>query len=280
MNVDLSLLPVPDVIETIDYEDEYQGILERFRVAMGEQWSAVLESDPVVKLLEEVAYERITMRARINDAARSVLLASARRSDLDQVLALLDAKRLDGESDDDFRQRGRQAPYGYSTAGPLAAYRYHALSASSDVLDAKVDRPEPGVVRITLLSRLGDGVPSAALLATVLAALSADDIRPLTDTLLVVAATVVRYTVKARIYVASGAAPEPLLSAAQTEGKVYTDQQFAIGAPVELSGLYAALHQPGAVRVELLTPLTGIAAQAQRAPLCTGIELEMVTDYV
>ncbi|MNR64790.1 hypothetical protein D3C85_1875520 [compost metagenome] len=70
----------------------------------------------MVKLLEEVAYERMTMRARINDAARSVLLASAKGSDLDHVLALLDAKRLVGESADDYRERGRQAPYGYSTA--------------------------------------------------------------------------------------------------------------------------------------------------------------------
>lgn len=280
MNVDLSLLPVPDLVETLDYEDEFQGILGRFRVAMGDQWSAVLESDPVVKLLEEVAYERMTMRARINDAARSVLLASAKGSDLDHVLALLDAKRLAGEGDDDYRERGRQAPYGYSTAGPLAAYRYHAKSASSEVLDAQVDRPEPGVVRITVLSRSGDGVASAALLATVRAALSADDVRPLNDTVLVVSATVVRYVLKARLFVASGAAPEPLLLAANAAAKAYTVKQFAIGEAVEPSGLYAALHQPGAARAVLLSPVSGVPAKPQQAALCTGIELEVVTDYV
>lgn len=280
MNVDLSLLPVPDLVETLDFEEEYQGVLGRFRLAMGDQWSAVLESDPVVKLMEEMAYERVITRARINDAARSVLLASARGADLDNVLAFMDAKRLTAERDDDYRERGRQAPYGFSTAGPLAAYKYHAKSAHSDVLDAKVDRPEPGVVRITVLSRSPGGVPSEAVLAAVRTALSADDIRPLTDTLLVVAATVVRYVVKGRIYVASGAAPEPLLEAAKAATKLYTDQQFAIGEAVTPSGLYAALHQPGASRADLLSPVTGIAAQAQTAALCTGIELEVVTNYV
>ncbi|MFB6403480.1 baseplate J/gp47 family protein [Pseudomonas putida] len=280
MNVDLALLPVPDVIESIDYEDEFQDVLGRFREAMGDQWSAVLESDPVMKLLEQVAFLRVLTRARINDAARSVLLASARGTDLDHVLALLDAKRLDGEGDSDFRARGRQAPYGFSTAGPGAAYRYHALSASSDVRDARVDRPEPGLVRVAILARSNGGVPSAELLALVQAHLSAEDIRPLNDTVQVVPATIVAYELRATIYVASGAAPEPLLLAAQAAAEGYTEKQFAIAAEVSESGLYAALHQAGALRVELMTPPGGIASSPQQAPHCTRIVLDMVTDYV
>ena len=45
--LDLSALPAPQVLEPLDYEELYQRKLALFRLAMGENWTAALESDPV-----------------------------------------------------------------------------------------------------------------------------------------------------------------------------------------------------------------------------------------
>ena len=70
--VDLSALPTPEVLESLDFEGAYQEELAVFRAYMGDNWNAALESDPVVKLLELGAYRRLQIRARINDASKSV----------------------------------------------------------------------------------------------------------------------------------------------------------------------------------------------------------------
>lgn len=82
--VDLASLPAPEVLEPLEFEAVYAEELADFRAYMGDQWNAALESDPVVKLLEQAAYRRMQNRARVNSAAKALLLAYAEGSDLDQ----------------------------------------------------------------------------------------------------------------------------------------------------------------------------------------------------
>ncbi len=271
--LDLSLLPVPDVIETLDFEDEYQASLQRFRVALGDQWSAALESDPVIKLIELGAYEKVTLRARVNSAARAVLLPSSTGNDLDNLLALLDAERLDGELDPAFKERGRQAPYGFSTAGPLQAYKYHALSAHDDIRDAEVDSPEPGLIRVTVLSRVGSGVPTAEVLAAVVAKLSPEDMRPTSDTVVVEAAYPIPWVLHAEVQFPSGAAYEPVMSAAKLAAEKYALAQHKINMPIKRSIVIAKVGLPGVSDVIVASPAGDIAPEAQGAPYCTEIVL-------
>lgn len=154
--IDLSLLPPPDVVETLEFETLYQQILGDFRAHMGDQWTAVLESDPVVKLLEVAAYQKMLGRARINAAAKACLLAYARGADLDNRGADFDVQRLElvaadpdavppvaavMEKDDDYLYRIRLSLERLSVAGGRGAYEYHALTASADVASASVDSP-------------------------------------------------------------------------------------------------------------------------------------------
>ncbi|MCO8167869.1 baseplate J/gp47 family protein [Pseudomonas sp. 21LCFQ02] len=277
--LDLSKLPVPDVIETIDYETEFAAVLERYRVLMGDDWTATVQSDPVMKLLQDVAYEKITLRARVNAAAKAVLLASANGADLDHVLSLVGAERLDGESNDAFRERGRLAPYGFSTAGPGNAYRYHALSAHDDVLDVWVDSPEPGVVRVTVLSRSGQGVPGDEVLAAVRERLNAEDVRPLSDTVLVEPAQVVLWELIATLHFPSGAATEPAVAAAHVAAEAYATASRRLNRPLRRSMLIAALGVSGVIDVELSSLADDIPAGVQVAPFCTAIKLTSVVDY-
>ncbi|MCT4497635.1 baseplate J/gp47 family protein [Pseudomonas sivasensis] len=154
--IDLSMLPAPEVLEALDFETTYQEVLADFRLQMGDQWSAQLESDPVVKLLEVAAYQKMLGRARVNDAAKSSLLAYAQRTDLDNRAADYGVQRLTivpadpdaippvaavTESDSALRYRTRLSLEGLSVAGSRGAYEFHGLSASANVANISVDSP-------------------------------------------------------------------------------------------------------------------------------------------
>lgn len=98
--VDLNQLAAPDVVEVLDYETI---LAERKATLVSlypeEQQEAVartltLESEPIVKLLEENAYREVIWRQRVNEAARAVMLAYAAGSDLDQIGANSNVPRL------------------------------------------------------------------------------------------------------------------------------------------------------------------------------------------
>lgn len=275
--IDLTKIPAPDVIETLDFEEIYQEILDSFK-ALYPDWTAALESDPVVKLLELVAYREMLLRARVNDAARACMLAYATGGDLENLAALLGVTRLtDGnavESDDRLRLRAQMALEGETVAGSHGSYVFHALSASNLVKDVAVDSPDPGEVRVTVLSTEGDGTPDSQLIDTVDAYLSADTRRPLTDLVTVEAAEIVPFEIEAILQVFPGPASSPILSAAQAAVDAYVDEHAKLGRDITLSGLYAALHQPGGVKkVVLASPLADVTIGPRQASHCTGIAI-------
>lgn len=105
----------------------------------------------------------------------------------------------DIESDEDLRERIRLAPASRSTAGPKNSYKYYAISADATVADAYVDSPTPGVVVITPILYGGE-MPDQSILDKVLAACSADDVRPLTDKVEVTAPTTQSYDIELTYY--------------------------------------------------------------------------------
>ncbi len=93
------------------------------------------------------------------------------------------------EDDDAYRERIILAPEGYSTAGPVEAYRFHALKASAAIIDVSAVTPAPGEVSVYVLT--ADGAPSGELLDQVEEYLNDDKIRPLTDLVSALAPTAV-----------------------------------------------------------------------------------------
>jgi phage-related baseplate assembly protein len=287
--IDLSLLPVPDVVETLDFE-AILAAMKADLAARAPELAAVLalESEPVVKLLEVAAYREVLLRARVNDAARAVTLARAVGTDLDNLAALFGVVRLvispgnpsaippvppTLESDADLRRRAQLALEGFSTAGPEGAYVFHALSAAADVLDVSAVSPSPGDVLVTVLSRTGSGAAPAPLLATVAAALNADDVRPLCDNVVVQSASIVSYAITATLYFYPGPDSAVVMAAAQAAATAYAAAQHRLGRDVTRSGLFAALHQPGVQRVDLAAPAASLTIGSAQASWCTGITL-------
>jgi phage-related baseplate assembly protein len=230
-------------------------------------YTAIVESDPAYKVIEIAAYREMLLRQRVNDAAKAVMLAYAQDADLDQIGANYEVERLTidpgdanaippvepvYEDDDDFRNRIQLSPEGYTTAGSKGSYIFHALSADADVKDADAVSPVPGDVTVYVLSRTGDGTAGAPLLATVEAALSADRVRPMTDNLTVMTASIIEYEVEAELVMYDGPDKEVVRQAAEDACQLYVEAMHRIGYDVTLSGLNAALHQPGVQRVKLI----------------------------
>lgn len=280
--IDLSKIAPPDVVEELDFEAIYQELLADFR-RLYPEWTASLESDPVVKLLELAAYREMLIRARINDSARACMLAYASGSDLDHLAALLGVTRLvsdnEDESDDRLRYRAQMALEGETVAGSRGSYIFHALSASSEVKDVAIDSPVPGEVRVTVLSTEGDGAPSPDLIAEIDAYLSADERRPLTDLVTVEAAEIVPFSISAVLNVYPGPASAPILDAAQSAAQAYVTEHAKLGHDITLSGLYSCLHQPGVQRVVLTSPAADVVIGERQAAHCTSITVTLgVTD--
>ena len=101
----------------------------------------------------------------------------------------------DTESDENYRERIQIAPESFSVAGPKEAYKYFARSANSDIIDVAVIGPpdtNPGYVDIYPLMT-GGTLPGGEVLAEVLSACSAEDVRPDTDYVSVKAPVSVKY---------------------------------------------------------------------------------------
>ena len=269
---------IPNVIESLDYET----ILTRRKAAFVARWpqdqqqawrdTLALESSPVTKLLEENAYLELLLRARINDAAASNLLAFARDRDLDRLADFYGLERRAGESDEAFRVRIRERIRGASTAGPAAHYRWHALSADPAIRDAHVDSPRPGLVRISITSH--SGTVNADLLARVRDHLNRNDIRVLTDTLDIRAATVKTIDIAATIWLLPDGNAD-LINTLPDTLRAAVGSQLGLGRDLTRSWLIRTLHAEGVQRLILTAPEQDVVIAADEAAAIGAVKLTL-----
>lgn len=136
------------------------------------------------------------------------------------------------EGDDRLRERIRLAPSTLSTAGPESGYRYHTMTADPDIVDVAIDCPEdePNTVNIYPLMRGGE-IPDGDTLEKVQAAM-ADDVRPMTDKVQVMAPQQVEYTINTMAKFQNNAITDngrALLSHVQM-GAVFTPTKIVLGS--------------------------------------------------
>ena len=269
---DLESLPTPAVIEPLSFETIFTELQTEFQSRYPD-YSALLASDPAVKLMEVAAYREVLLRNRINAAAKASLLAFATSSDLDHLAAFYGVTRLMDESDEGLRVRTRQRIIGFANAGGAAHYRYWALSASPEVADVEVDSPEPGRVRISVLAKGEEQTVSNAVLNAVRAVVLRDDIRVLTDTVEVVAAELMPVTVHARLWLYPDA-PLETLAAIQAVFASTLAAYVGLGWDLTRSWIVGQLQRAGVHKVELLFPTTDIRVAANQAVRLASLNLE------
>lgn len=211
------------------------------------------------------------------------------------------------ESDADLRRRIQLAPESFSVAGPATAYRFHALSADATIADALATSPSPadifavvlgvlqaheaapelvtamttalsdadwpGDVLVSILSRLGNGTASADQIAAVEAVVNNRAVRPLTDRVKVASVSLLTFNVLARLTLFHGPDAIVVLAAAEARLATYLADARKIGRPVTRSGIIAALHVEGVLKVELIEPVTDILPNGAEIAHCTGTDV-------
>ncbi|MDO5058771.1 MAG: baseplate J/gp47 family protein [Neisseria sp.] len=291
---DLSKIPPPDVVQQIRFEDILAERKARFIAQYPPEerdyWRNLLalESEPVVKLLEECAYSEMLWRQELNEAAQSLLLAYAAGADLDQLAANVDLQRFIiqtadpqaeppreeiRESDEALRRRVQAAFETLSTAGPQAAYESFAANAHPHIKDVRAVSPRPAEVEIAVLSHHNGGRADEAVLNAVREAVNAKHRRPVADRVTVLAAEIIEYRIEAELKMFATPDYEPVLAEARRRLEDAVADNARIGRDVDLSMIYAALRAEGVQGVKLTAPAANIAVSDRQAALCTGINI-------
>jgi phage-related baseplate assembly protein len=272
--INLSGLTPPDIIETLDYEAIVTAmrddLVARFPLIVG---VIDLESEPARKLIEAFAYREMRLRARVNDAARAVLLASSYGTNLDHLGALFATARQEGESDDRFRRRIQLAPEAFSVAGPEGAYQYHALTVAPWARDVSAISPRPGVVRVTVLKTGANPAPTLAEREMIRLHLKDEAIRPLTDVVEVLPPLIRRTQIVARLTLYPGPDGEVVRQRALTAVTEWVEKNRMLGMNLRRSALYAALHQEGVHSVDLVSPAADLVLDVTEVYAIDGIEV-------
>jgi phage-related baseplate assembly protein len=187
------------------------------------------------------------------------------------------------ETDDHLRARIQAAPNQFSVAGPGGAYRFFALSCDPSIADVQVVSPAPGQVNVYLLvgppavqpalSPNTAAAANSALIAKVTAALSADNVRPLTDTVNVMPVSEVDYQIKATVTLYADADPVTTMGAVNNAAVSFA---LALASRIQRdivpSQIVEALSLPGVYQVELASP-GYVQLQAGQWANCTAISL-------
>ncbi len=181
--IDLSGLPPPEVIAQPAFETRLAAKLAQL-VLLHPEFTALVESDPAMKLLQADSYDETILAQAFADAARGLLLAYATGPRLDHLAALYGVARLVVtpadpeagtaevlESDTALRQRVQLAPHSFSVAGPELAYVYWARTADGDVADASAVSPRPDDIKALVLDVLDQHDAAPELVTDMTAAL-------------------------------------------------------------------------------------------------------------
>lgn len=298
--INVADLPKPEAIETLSFE----AIVSRQKAKFQEYWAAVraanpslslpdynvsiLETDPVRLVDEAESYRELLLRARVNDAVRAVLPAFARGTDLDQIVARANVVRLvtatdeDGiptEWESDAKLLDRYlAAFARPAAGSEDGYIYQAATAWPQRHDIKVYDYAGGVglikgeVAVYLLAANGGSV-SDGVVTDVITALGPKTARPLTDVVSVRRATVVPWTLTAKLILRRGASPAAVVDQRRLATRAFGDNRYHIGGLVTLSGAVSALWDPNVVNVEMTSPVADVDHGPDKAPYLQAINL-------
>ena len=162
----------------------------------------------------------------------------------------------DEATDDEFYELMRASMDAYSTAGPQGGYVYIAKRVSTEIADVVANSPVAGTVDLYVL--MDDGtIAQTEVKNAVLAACSADTVRPLTDLVSVKDPETVEYDISFTYYIPSDAS----VSSAEIEAAVdaavkqYVAWQCGkLGRDINPSYLIGLLMQTGIKRVDLTSP--------------------------
>lgn len=187
------------------------------------------------------------------------------------------------ETDEELKERIRLAPSAFSTAGSKGAYKFHAKGAHPSIVDVEVLGPadsvsiDPGEVHIYPLVEGGITTPTEVINA-VLAACSADRVRPLTDTVIVESPTKVDYAINVQLTLYSNADQTTVEQQVLTNLTNFVDikknklgQDIVRAQIVQQSAIFGKVYN-----VNVVSPASDLVIAASQFSNCTGITVTVI----
>ncbi len=150
------------------------------------------------------------------------------------------------EEDETYRERIREYGLASVSTGPQRQYEAAAKAVSGEILDARAVNLGAGQVGVYVI--LASDTGAAAILQAIAEALSAENVRPLTDSVSVYQATDISYTLNVRYSADSSSATSAAIAAAVSDYQAWQDG--VIGRAFNPDRLMAAIYQAGATRVQ------------------------------
>lgn len=173
----------------------------------------------------------------------------------------------DLESDENLAERIFLAPASWSTAGPDDAYRYWVRTFNPAISDVMVRSDVPGEVDIFFILQDGQ-IPEETMIAELDEYLKNEEIRPLTDQVIVRAPEIQGYEIDLTYYInrsdrsRASAINDQVQEAAQS---YISWQRERIGRDINPDQLRKMLLMAGAKRLEIREPQFSAIAQASIA---------------
>lgn len=300
ITLDLSRFPAPLAVRGMDFEAIFAARLARLQALFDEAGIpfsvAMLQTDPAVVQQRVDAFRETAVFGWINDAVKSVMVAFAAGTDLDNlgltaainlplswrdsmlrriVQPATDTTPAVMEGDDEYRRRILLAPEAYSTGGTAGSYLFHALWADGRILNADVWSPAPGEVIIAIQSREGDGAAPDELVEIARAHLARPDIKPLTDVVSVRSVVNIGYAVSLDAYILPGPDPIAVNEAIRAAVQKVAAARRTPSRDMPRSALIGAAQFDIVDKVSLVTPGDDIARGYGEVPVLTSLDVRV-----
>lgn len=162
----------------------------------------------------------------------------------------------DRESDENLAERIYLAPSSWSVAGPDDAYKYWVKTYDVAITDVRVFSPEPGIVEIYFIMQDGE-LPDQAIIDGVESFLRQEDVRPLTDLVMVKQPEERHYQIDATYYINESDRNRAAVIVKQVDAAVLEYikwQRQKIGRDINPDELRKVMVMVGAKRVQVRSP--------------------------
>lgn len=258
----MTTLPSPSILPALDVSALKTQRLAEFKQLLP-TWNAELESDPIVKLIELLAYVETIDNAEENSAILSNFLGYAEGERLDELAKFYQLQRLVSETDERFRVRLELHISGMSGMGTTDYYRAQALSVAVWVKDAHISTGQFGQLFVTIWTA-SDAPQDAAQIA--FDYLSSKSRRMATDTINVSLATPRILNIRATLY-RSVSTPVARVNDAKIALQASLDTNIGLGATLTKAWLIGRLAIDGIKNIELISPIDDLICAQNEYPL-------------
>lgn len=182
----------------------------------------------------------------------------------------------DSETDEELRERYKLRLSTFSTAGAANAYKFYAKSVSSSIIDVSAISPFPGTVYIYPLMD-GGAIPPQAILDAIFNACDADNVRPLTDTVVVLAPTIINFDVTLNVTLLNTADTTIVTAAINTAMNDYRIYLYSgLGLDVVLGEIIKLAKVSGVYDLTIPTPAANIVVGQSEVAILGSVNINIV----